>query len=230
MSSEISFRCLLIDPGLISPQSLLDELHNLNGLYRDEVNDHNAVKLANRSIQNQERNLREELRSFQDSTNRGAFTMVLLDGDGMIFNDHYLEAGEGGGRDAAVDLSEHLRDYFRGSVQHLPPNYKVIVRIYVNMKGLMETCCRAGIIQSWGILDEFFKGFTGSKILFDVVDVGAGKERADSKITGMLSHSFFPVFVPESTCLFDPMKNASPTLFRESLSLNFNSSIRFIQC
>lgn len=189
---EVHFSaCLVLDPILTFPQNLLSELNNLNELYRDEVNDHNAVRLANRSIQNQERILREELKGIEDIINRGAFTMVLLDGDGMIFNDQYLRAGEAGGREAATAFSEHLRNYFNGSVQDLPTDYKVIVRIYVNMKGLADACCRAGMIEDLTVLEDVYRGFTGSKILYDVVDVGSGKERADSKITGKQSHLLY---------------------------------------
>lgn len=182
---------VLHDANLILKQSLLDELREVKALYRDESNDHRASKLANREIQNQERILSEALKKLEVVVNRGAFTMVLLDGDGMIFNDQYLRAGEHGGRDAATTLSEHLRNYFQISVKDLPPDFKVIVRIYVNLKGLSEVCYRGGITENVTLLESFFKGFTGSKILYDVIDVGTGKERADSKIAGTFGHKFY---------------------------------------
>ena len=36
------------------------------------------------------------------------------------------------------------------------------------------------------MIEEFARGFTGSKQLFDFVDVGMGKDRADDKISGEL--------------------------------------------
>ena len=102
----------------------------------------------------------------------------------MIFNQKYLAEGEAGGREAAAKLSEHLRSYCHSSIQNMPPDFKVIVRIYVNLKGLADTCYKTGLIDSPATMNHFAYGFTGSKILYDVVDVGIGKERADSKIAG----------------------------------------------
>ena len=102
----------------------------------------------------------------------------------MIFNQRYLAEGEAGGREAAAKLSEHLRSYCQSSIKNMPPDFKVIVRIYVNLKGLADTCYKTGLIDSPATMNHFAYGFTGSKILYDVVDVGIGKERADSKIAG----------------------------------------------
>ena len=167
----------------------MSQLRQVNELYQDEANDHRAVKLANRTMQNEERGLRAEIKSLRDVANRGAFMMVLLDGDGMIFNDRYLKAGEAGGREAASTLSERLRKYFEASMEDVPVDYKVIVRVYVNLNGLADACYRDGMLDNPVTLEDFAKGFTGSKILYDMVDVGAGKERADSKIAGQYSYS-----------------------------------------
>lgn len=60
-----------------------------------------------------------------------------------------------------------------------------MTRIYANLKGLADVCCKSGIVERPNLIDEFYRGFTGSKILFDFVDVGPGKDRADEKITGI---------------------------------------------
>ena len=45
---------------------------------------------------------------------------------------------------------------------------------------------RAGVLDNPEGLREFTLGFTQAKASFDFIDVGHGKERADSKIRGML--------------------------------------------
>jgi hypothetical protein len=59
------------------------------------------------------------------------------------------------------------------------------VRIYANLKGLAETCARAGIVDSSTKVEDFARGFTCGRPLFDFTDVGAGKDRADGKINEM---------------------------------------------
>ena len=102
----------------------------------------------------------------------------------MIFEDHLIEQGEAGGKEAAGQLWAAVRDYIRSKVLGLSSDYKIVTRVYANLKGLGETCHRAGIIISPNIMEEFVRGFTGSKQLFDFIDVGSGKDRADDKICG----------------------------------------------
>jgi hypothetical protein len=59
-----------------------------------------------------------------------------------------------------------------------------VARIYANLKGLAEACYRAGAVDSPNLIVEFVRGFTHCKQLFDFVDVGPGKDRADDKLTG----------------------------------------------
>ena len=58
-----------------------------------------------------------------------------------------------------------------------------MTRIYANIKGLGEACYKAGAIDRAGLMDDFVRGFNGSKLCFDFVDCGYGKDRADDKIT-----------------------------------------------
>ena len=67
------------------------------------------------------------------------------------------------------------------------PDYKIVARVYANQKGLADACHRAGILDRPFVMEEFARGFTGSKQLFDFIDVGSGKDRADEKITGLYS-------------------------------------------
>lgn len=102
---------------------------------------------------------------------RDAFILVLLDGDGMIFDDNFISRGETGGREAAQLLWSSVTDFVQKSHLNLPSDYKVVTRIYANLKGLGDVCQRSGIIEKPEIIEEFARGFTGSKQLFDFVDV-----------------------------------------------------------
>ena len=101
----------------------------------------------------------------------------------MIFDDGLIEQGEAGGKEAAGRLWNTL--HTRVETSELPSDVKVVTRVYANLKGLGEICAKAGIIQRPEIIEDFARGFTGSKQLFDFVDVGMGKDRADDKISGI---------------------------------------------
>ena len=117
--------------------------------------------------------------------NRDAFILVLLDGDGMIFDDRLIANGEAGGKEAAALLWNAISNDVHQRIPDLGIDYKIVVRIYANLKGLGDACNRSGIIDHPLHMDEFARGFTGSRQLFDFIDVGTGKDRADDKISGM---------------------------------------------
>jgi len=125
----------------------------------------------------------------------------LIDGDGYIvslhwicdflrwliialkFRDELLHEGAIGGAKAAQQLLDELQDYLRkfdGS-----KGWKLMIRIYVNLEGLKQTYANRGLYAEEVTLREFANGFTQNQPLFDFVDVGYGKERADHKIKGM---------------------------------------------
>ena len=57
-------------------------------------------------------------------------------------------------------------------------------RIYANVRGLGDVLVCKGIYRDILEFEEFVRGFTQGKTLFDFIDVGAGKDRADEKIIG----------------------------------------------
>ena len=56
--------------------------------------------------------------------------------------------------------------------------------MYANVKGLADVLVRAGAIKDVAVFEDFARGFSRGKTLFDFVDVGSGKDRADEKIIG----------------------------------------------
>lgn len=64
-------------------------------------------------------------------------------------------------------------------------NTDVVIRAYANLRGLGKACIKNGLMRATADLSLFANGFTGRQPLFDFVDVGLGKERADHKVKGM---------------------------------------------
>ena len=110
----------------------------------------------------------------------------------MIFEDHYIQGGEEGGKEAASMLWGAVRDYVHQNIPGLPSDYKIVARVYANLNGLSDACNKAGIIDNPHLMREFARGFTGTKQLFDFIDVGSGKDRADDKVSGESEYCNLP--------------------------------------
>lgn len=95
---------------------------------------------------------------------------MLIDGDGMIFEDELISKGEVGGREAAGHLWNSVTEFVRENIS-IPSDYKIVARVYANLKGLGDVCSRSGIVERPDMIENFARGFTGSKQLFDFVDV-----------------------------------------------------------
>jgi hypothetical protein len=113
---------------------------------------------------------------------------VLLDGDGMVFNDELLQQGEKGGKEAAGQLCSAMNDFVQQALPHLS-SPKIVARIYANVRGLGDVLQKSSIIDRASLFEDFARGFNGSKLLFDFIDVGTGKDKADDKITGQSTPS-----------------------------------------
>ena len=64
---------------------------------------------------------------------------------------------------------------------------EVVAKVCANITGLSKAMLRDGCLENSEDLRDFTLGFTQGKASFDFVDVGHGKERADSKIKGTWS-------------------------------------------
>lgn len=71
-----------------------------------------------------------------------------------------------------------------------------MAKVCANVSGLTKAMRRDGALDSPDDLREFALGFTQGKASFDFIDVGHGKERADSKIKGFLHHTPYPLPSP----------------------------------
>lgn len=110
--------------------------------------------------------------------NRNPYVMLLIDGDGMIFNEALVRLGIEGGKQAATELRNAVLEQFPDVSDQL----EIQAKVCANISGLAKAMCRDGSLENQEALKDFTLGFTQGKASFDFVDVGHGKERADSKI------------------------------------------------
>ncbi|KAF1949829.1 hypothetical protein CC80DRAFT_539999 [Byssothecium circinans] len=130
--------------------------------------------------------LQNQVIAMKNAMHRDPIAVVLIDGDGMIFKDEYIRDGELGGRRAAAQLYKEIEP-------RVPPNCRIICRVYANVRGLADVLVRIGAVEELAVFEDFVRGFTRGRSLFDFVDVGAGKDRADSKIIEMLKVHLYNV-------------------------------------
>lgn len=90
-----------------------------------------------------------------------------------------MKQGLEGGKRAANALRQAIAQQCREA-----DNTEIIAKIVANLNGLGKAMKRDGSVNNENDLKEFMQGFTQAKASFDFVDVGHGKERADSKIKG----------------------------------------------
>jgi hypothetical protein len=158
--------------------------------------------------------------------------MVLIDGDGMIvgscvhqsqiltltvpqFTDDFLQQGEAGGRRAASQLYAAVQAYIEDESKDIPINSRIVCRMYANVKGLADVLVRAGAIKDIDVFEDFARGFSRGKTLFDFVDVGPGKDRADEKIIGKSCLlQFVNSCSPQYAALFVPASFVTHHTFR----------------
>ncbi|KAL9033859.1 MAG: hypothetical protein Q9180_005726 [Flavoplaca navasiana] len=101
------------------------------------------------------------------------------------FEDSLIKQGATGGGEAANRLLNNIK---RFTQQHEGAiHWKIIVRVYANIEGLLKKFAYIGFTEEERALRHFVAGFTQSQPLFDFVDAGQGKERADHKIKEQLS-------------------------------------------
>ncbi|EEP83006.1 predicted protein [Uncinocarpus reesii 1704] len=166
-------------------EDLLRRVTELEEAYQQTRLDHDRETRFNREVQMHEIELMEQITRIKAVMDQEPFLLVMIDGDGMIFQDSFLQQGEQGGKDAANQLWLAVREYSARAFPNIQ-SPKIVTRIYANVKGLAEACFKAGIVERATLIEDFVRGFNASRLLFDFVDVGSGKDRADDKIAGMV--------------------------------------------
>ena len=111
---------------------------------------------------------------------RNPYIQVLIDGDGMLFNANLIRLGVEGGKQAASALRNAVLEH----CSDLTDQIEIIANVYANQYGLANAMLRDGSLEDMEHLKNFAVGFTQGKAAFNFIDVGHGKERADSKLKG----------------------------------------------
>ncbi|KLO07518.1 hypothetical protein SCHPADRAFT_860173 [Schizopora paradoxa] len=120
------------------------------------------------------------------------FIFCVIDGDGNIFSDLLLSAGQDGGREAAQMMTKGVADHLQRSGFQTRGRLWLWVTIYFNKKGLHDTLVNNGHCTSEQF-EGFLLGFSQASPRFLIADVGYGKEAADVKIKEYLqTYTRFP--------------------------------------
>jgi hypothetical protein len=135
----------------------------------------------------------EWIAHLQGLLNGNPFVVVIVDGNNLLFNDSYIRDGEKGGRRAAIVLRDEISEWVPKCVEQAPTEFKILIKVYADFKGLSGTLKKGGIIESLSTFADFTRGFN---TLFDFVDVGRGD--VDSRIVGR-SWSFESFIIASTT-------------------------------
>ncbi|KAI0439669.1 hypothetical protein F4803DRAFT_28030 [Xylaria telfairii] len=139
-------------------------------------------KKSRMEYQSSTRNLENEMQRLISRLNSGAFVVVLIDGDGAKFRDEFLRDHEQGAARAAWKLKEAVKE--AGFGHDIP----ILVRVYANINDLARSLRFSGVIDTDESLRIFAEQFTNTHADCDFINVGKGKENADSKIRRLLDH------------------------------------------
>ncbi|KAK8006948.1 hypothetical protein PG989_000938 [Apiospora arundinis] len=170
-----------VDRGVKLMEELLSKLTSTEKeLHKAELDLENESKAR--------RDLQQERKEWKERQERRPFVAVIIDADAdeYAFGEDLLTRGEKGGVEAADALLSAVQGYAQGTVG-VPEGTNITVRAYANLNGLKEALQRRKFSCDFAQLRAFASGFNNRQALFDFVDVGSGKERADSKIRENIS-------------------------------------------
>ncbi|KXL41833.1 hypothetical protein M433DRAFT_146227 [Acidomyces richmondensis BFW] len=164
-------------------EDIIIRYENLVLKHNEFAKEHKVAREQTENWIQRERALTNNVLNLQNLMNRDPFVLVLIDGDCLIFNSSFLRDGEDGGKNAAILLHDIVQRWAVENVIDCTTDVKIVVRVYANLKGLADGLMKTGVLSSSSQLEDFTRGFTNGKTLFDVVDVGYGKDRANCKLT-----------------------------------------------
>jgi hypothetical protein len=132
----------------------------------------------------EERDGRERYKQLARGQERNPFALVVIDGDGYVFDESFVRAGEEGGSRAAKQLNDTVKMSLRRKGYE---GCEIMIRVYADLVGLSKTLYKNGLCGAEKrSLAPFTSGFNRSYGLTDFVDAGELKECADFKLKAML--------------------------------------------
>lgn len=177
---------MLPDATIDAAANKLAEFRRNNAL--TELLDQYAVLIEDykrlKSDYEEEREGRERYKQLARGQERNPFALVVVDGDGYIFDERFIQAGEQGGSRAAKQLNDTIKDSLRRKGLE---SCEVMVRVYANLTGLSKALFKNGLVGAEKrSLSSFTAGFNRSYGLADFIDAGELKENADFKLKAIL--------------------------------------------
>lgn len=158
-----------------------DVLSKVLTKYGDLLEDYRRLK----SDYEEERESRERYKKLAREQERNPYALVLVDGDGYIFQDLLVQKGsDDGGGNAARALNEAVRASLQAKgLDHC----QVMVRVYADVAGVSKALYKAGLCgPEKRSLSPFIASFNRSFGHTDFVDAGDLKENADFKLRALL--------------------------------------------
>jgi len=133
--------------------------------------------------------------------------VILLDGEGIIFKDEFLQQGEEGGRNAAKQLSTALNTYLTTNLSNINVP-KLLTKIYMNVRVFGEMCTRSGIVADPSGIHDFIRGFNETMSFSEIVDIGSAKNTVLDKMKGKLAIDIMETVmrIPELMFLAHPQR------------------------
>ncbi|KAI1845886.1 hypothetical protein JX265_011219 [Neoarthrinium moseri] len=130
-----------------------------------------------------------QCKKLEQKIDDGSFIAVLIDGDGAKFADHFIRNPLEGGPRAAQALRQAVREHVMSEYPELDnEDIPILIRVYANLNDLAKSLRFSNVIDRDEDMKIFAEQLTNSRTEVDFVNVGRGKENADSKIRKMLSH------------------------------------------
>ncbi|KAL1632336.1 hypothetical protein SLS56_003751 [Neofusicoccum ribis] len=176
-------------------QEVVRQYQQLKLAYDEKIGDFDNEVQARRYWQQQFTEASRALVMTRQQAENTPFVLALIDGDGAIFTEALLRAGAEGGSDAAHKLQSEIRKHILDVYEGASGSWSIMVHIYANLEGLSRKLASVGIIRSPAELQVFARAFSLHQPLFNFIDVGSGKERADHKIKEIMR-----VFISNIQC------------------------------
>lgn len=154
------------------------ENQRLSELVEETKLDYTDAVRSRRELQKQIEAYEKTIRQKEYYQTGKPYVMILIDGDGLIFDESYVRQGLEGGKKAAYAL----RNAVAQQCETYAGEMEISAKVVANIQGLGRAMVRDGSIYNERDFKDFTLGFSQAKAAFDFVDVGHGKERADAKI------------------------------------------------
>ncbi|KAF3002942.1 hypothetical protein E8E13_003727 [Curvularia kusanoi] len=171
-------------------ENLVNELiEKLSSLLREQAelkSDYLSERDNRRNYQTKVEDVHRAMMEQERQLDASSFVLALIDGDGAIFQDAFLQAAAGDGGSEAASRLHHAIQKHVASLYGNSGTWPVMVQIYLSLDKLAFKLQQVGLLRHPQELRTFAQRFSLNQSLFSIIDVGPGKERADHKIKEML--------------------------------------------